>query len=76
MQVGGFIMWGCEEICLGNMHLTDVIDMLSVILLRAVCSCNIHLLLQGTLNIITCCPDDHRYSGSYKKCKLSTVLFY
>lgn len=46
-------MWGCEEIYLENMYLTDGIDMLGVILLRAVSSCNIHLLLQGTLNIIT-----------------------
>lgn len=76
MQIGGFIMWSSEEICLGNTYLTDVIGTLSVILLRAVCSCNIHLLLQGTLNIITCGPDDHRYSDSCKKCKLSTVLFY
>jgi len=69
-------MRGCKEICLEHMYLTDGIDMLSVILLRAVCSCSIQLLLQGTLNIITCGPDDHRYSGSYKKCKLSTVLFH
>ena len=76
MEVGGFIMCSCEAICLENMYLTDGIDMLSVILLRAVCSCNIQLLLQETLNIITCGPDDRRYSGSYKKCKLSAVLFH
>lgn len=69
-------MCGCEEIHLVSVYLTDGTDMLSVILLRAVCSCNIPLLLRGTLNIITCGPDDHRYSGSYKKCKLSAVLFH
>lgn len=63
MEAGGFITCSCEEICLENMYLTDGIDMLSVILLRAVCSCNIQLLLQGTLNIITCGSDDRRYSG-------------
>lgn len=69
-------MCGCKEICLENMYLTDGIDMLRAILLRAVCSCNIQLLLQGTLNTITCGPDDRRYSGSYEKCKLSAVLFH
>lgn len=71
----GFIMRGCEEIYLENMFLTDGIDMPGVILLRAISSCNIHLLLQGTLNIITCGRDNCWYSGSYKKYKLSAVLF-
>lgn len=76
MEVGGFIMGSWEEICLKNMYLTDGIDMLRAILLRAVYSCNIQLLLQGTLNIISCGADDHRYSGTYKNCKLSRVLFH